>query len=227
MKKIPLFLVILLSEIVFSQVGINTETPQADLHVDGSLQLTSEFNLGGDGSISGDPGEAGDFLKSRGPGLPPEWVTSDESFIAQTATVGIKDNISPTSGSYAGGSTNTIVFNSIPKIDINSVTYDVANGTFTIVKSGYYQVVTYLTYDLNANPDGQTSGTAISGILNISTGNAIARNTTNHTERTGNVYHNLVGTAFLVAGNQFRITGAHTRQYKLTGASISVTYVSE
>lgn len=227
MKKTFILLQLLMSLILFSQVGISTATPQKTLHVNGSLQVTNELNLGGNASTPGTSGTTGQIIRSNGPGIAPSWVNLEQVFIPKTTIVGTKNNISPSSGTYAGASTNPIIFNSIPKIDNNNMTYNSTTGVITIVKAGYYQVLVYLTYDLNTNPNGETAGTAVSVLNNITTSVPIARNTTNHSERTPFVYHNLVGTAFLSVGDQIAVQGAHTRQYKLSSASISAVYISE
>lgn len=226
-KTIFLLQVFLMYSFAYSQVGINTPTPQKTMHVNGALQVTNEFNLGGDASTAGTAGTLGQIIRSNGPGTAPSWVDLEQAFIPKTTIVGTKNNISPPSGTFAGGSTNAVIFNSIPKIDNTNMTYNSTTGVITIVKAGYYQLVVYLTYDLNTNPNGETSGTAVSILNNVTTNIAIARNTTNHSERTPFVFHNLVGTAFLSVGDQIAVRGGHTRQYKLSSSSVSAIYVSE
>lgn len=75
MKKSLLFISVFTSITSFSQVGINTETPQKTLHVNGSLQLTRELNVGGNSNSSGNSGNSGQALISQGEGLPPVWQT--------------------------------------------------------------------------------------------------------------------------------------------------------
>lgn len=77
MKKSLLFIHVLISSISFSQVGINTETPQKTLHVNGDLQLTRELNVGGNSTTVGSPGNSGQVLVSQGVGLAPVWQTLD------------------------------------------------------------------------------------------------------------------------------------------------------
>lgn len=79
MKKYFFIIAITISftPFLFGQVGINTETPQKTLHVHGSLQITNELNVGGDGSIEGDSGSNQQILTSQGKGLPPIWATID------------------------------------------------------------------------------------------------------------------------------------------------------
>lgn len=227
MKKTIFLQFFVMHFLAYSQVGINTPTPQKTLHVNGALQITNELNLGGNASSAGSPGAARQIMQSNGPGVAPSWISLEQAFIPKTTIVGTKSNVSPSSGTFTGNTTNPIVFNSIPKIDNTNMTYNSTTGVITIVKAGYYQVVVYLTYDLNTNPNGETSGTAISDLSNITTNIAIAKNTTNHSERTPYVYHNLVGTAFFSVGDQIAVRGLHTRQYKLSSSSISAVYVSE
>ena len=67
--------IVMLSFTANAQVGIKTETPQRTLHVNGSLQLTNELNVGGNASTAGNAGTAGQVLKSNGPGVAPTWQT--------------------------------------------------------------------------------------------------------------------------------------------------------
>lgn len=56
-----------------AQVGIKTETPQETLHVNGSLQVTSELNVGGNAATAGNPGNSGEVLVSKGANTAPSW----------------------------------------------------------------------------------------------------------------------------------------------------------
>ncbi|WP_123912028.1 hypothetical protein [Chryseobacterium shigense] len=73
MKKNLILGILLLPLLTYSQVGISTPTPQKNLHVNGSLQITNELNLGGDAIRTGSAGRAGQVLKSNGPGAVPTW----------------------------------------------------------------------------------------------------------------------------------------------------------
>ncbi len=66
-------LVLFVNNLMAQSLGINTVTPQNDLHVNGNLQVTKEINLGGSDVIKGNPGEDGQFLVSQGPNKAPEW----------------------------------------------------------------------------------------------------------------------------------------------------------
>lgn len=56
-------------------IGVGTSTPQKNLHVNGSLQVTNELNIGGDSASQGSPGVSGQALISQGPNLSPVWTT--------------------------------------------------------------------------------------------------------------------------------------------------------
>lgn len=63
----------------YGQVGIATTTPQKTLHVNGSLQVTNEFNIGGNATTAGSAGTAGQILTSSGAGAAPTWKTLNTS----------------------------------------------------------------------------------------------------------------------------------------------------
>ncbi|MFN1218129.1 hypothetical protein ACKW6Q_14250 [Chryseobacterium kwangjuense] len=58
-----------------AQVGINTTTPQRNFHINGSLQITNELNVGGNAIMAGNAGATGQILTSNGPGSAPNWQT--------------------------------------------------------------------------------------------------------------------------------------------------------
>jgi hypothetical protein len=72
-KKIILIGSILCYLSFYSQVGINTDTPKKTLHVNGSLQVVNELNVGGNATTAGSAGSVGQVLKSNGPGASPTW----------------------------------------------------------------------------------------------------------------------------------------------------------
>ncbi|UOU97083.1 hypothetical protein MUU74_11320 [Chryseobacterium daecheongense] len=74
MKRLLLLGSLLFSVDAFSQVGINTSTPQKTLHVNGSLQITNELNVEGNASTAGSAGTSGQILPSDGPGVAPSWT---------------------------------------------------------------------------------------------------------------------------------------------------------
>jgi len=109
-----------LSALSFGQVGVNTETPQKTLHINGDLQVTNELNVGGNSSTAGSAGTTGQFLVSKGANAAPEW---------QTVNIPTPDSNSYTlKGVYYGSlspqqlSTNSsqVVLGTISNIKINS-----------------------------------------------------------------------------------------------------------
>ncbi len=56
-------------------IGINTKLPLSDLHVHGKLQVTNEFNLGGDAFTKGAEPKVGQLLMSKGPNKAAVWTS--------------------------------------------------------------------------------------------------------------------------------------------------------
>lgn len=78
MRKTTLCIVIALSAFsikIYAQVGIATATPQKSLHVNGSLQVVNEINVGGSATVAGSAGTTGQILASNGAGAAPSWKT--------------------------------------------------------------------------------------------------------------------------------------------------------
>lgn len=73
MKKNLLLGAFLVPLCLFSQVGIQTTTPQKTLHVNGSLQVVNEVNVGGNATTAGSAGTSGQILTSQGAGAAPVW----------------------------------------------------------------------------------------------------------------------------------------------------------
>ena len=65
-----------------AQIGIKTPTPQKTLHVNGSLQVVKDLNVGGDDRTKGNSGNTGEVLMSNGEGNAPVWKTIEsENFL--------------------------------------------------------------------------------------------------------------------------------------------------
>lgn len=75
MKKLLFPLALFASVTAYSQVGIHTPTPQKTLHVNGSLQVVNEINVGGNANTAGSAGTTGQILSSNGTGAAPSWKT--------------------------------------------------------------------------------------------------------------------------------------------------------
>lgn len=75
MKKIISILFMSISYLALSQVGINTDSPNAMLDVNGDVSIRGKVYVGGTEGTPGNPGVNGQVLVSQGPGLPPVWLT--------------------------------------------------------------------------------------------------------------------------------------------------------
>jgi len=73
MKKSLLITLIWFPLFCAAQVGVQTPTPQRTLHVNGSLQVTNELNVGGTAAVAGSAGTSGQVLVSNGTGTAPSW----------------------------------------------------------------------------------------------------------------------------------------------------------
>ncbi|AZA51577.1 hypothetical protein [Chryseobacterium sp. G0201] len=82
--------------------GILTGMPQRTLHVNGSLQITNELNVGGNGSTPGSAGAAGEVLVSNGPGAAPKWVLNTASKKPAIGVLGAGTDITGITPKYTG-----------------------------------------------------------------------------------------------------------------------------
>ncbi|MCW3161583.1 hypothetical protein [Chryseobacterium oryctis] len=138
-----------------AQVGVNTSTPQKTLHVNGSLQITNELNVGGSGATAGNAGLAGQVLKSNGPGLPPTWenmaglptstgtviIVDGELMVAQELMLQMSSDFS---GTGTPGATTPLVLGNLTNEIIdneNKYTGTSTSNSFTVSQDGVYQVL--------------------------------------------------------------------------------------
>ncbi|MGR3855644.1 hypothetical protein [Chryseobacterium indologenes] len=133
MKKNLISGALLFSITIYGQVGIKTDTPQKSLHVNGSLQITNEFNVGGDASKAGSAGSAGQILVSQGAGAPPTW-NSLQGLSGQSS---IAFNVFSTGKSVNGSTT----FNSIPGLNYTYIAP--ADGVLLIQANVYTALGAY------------------------------------------------------------------------------------
>src|ERR1700750_1487315 len=103
MKKTLLYMALFVMSLnVHAQVGIETPTPQSTLHVNGSLQVVKDFNVGGNAKIRGNSGNRGEVLMSNGAGTAPTWGTIESQNFLKVVFVGNKTDTNPSTGSYTG-----------------------------------------------------------------------------------------------------------------------------
>ncbi len=210
-----------------AQVGINTETPQATLHVNGDLQVGKSIHVGGDHKTAGNPGETGQFLASQGVNNPPIWKSIAELDVP--LAVGFAYRSSNTA-EYNQSTTQSISFptSATSKFYNNPeyITYNPTNSRFTIQKDGYYNITAYVRYTNSySGNSASTSDTTIE-----STAGSIGQvYTTYGTENTGSqnqtIDTNTSQTVYLVAGTQVWLTGFYSRKFRIPNASLSFMYV--
>lgn len=220
-----------------AQIGIHTPTPQNTLHVNGSLQVVKDINIGGDAGTKGNSGNRGEFLMSNGSGTPPVWRNIESENFLKVVFVGNKTDISPASGSYTGTGSSpvsthgsyvkTYVYNVSNKIDNAYLNYNSTNGLFTVVKPGFYNIVPYVTYDLSLNGNGYTAGTAKSSVQKINPATeTLASSSTGHGERTLAVNHNLSSITYFNTGETFRVQCVYTQNFRLSSGNIHISYLT-
>lgn len=236
-KKLLYMALFFVSVSISAQIGIQTPTPQNTLHVNGSLQVVKDINVGGDAGTKGNSGNKGEFLMSNGTGNTPVWKSIESENFLKVVYVGNKTNINPSSGSFTGthntpvstheSYSQTYIFNVNNKIDTAYLTYNSGTGLFTVVKPGFYNIVPYVTYDLNLNPSGKTAGTANSYIQKVSPAlTTLAGISTGHGERTTGLNHNLSSINFFNTGETFRIRCRYTQNFRLSGGNIHISYLT-
>lgn len=64
----------------YAQVGINTNSPQSSLDVNGDITFRNELRVGGTKSVNGNPGTVNQILVSQGDNVAPQWRTSKLGF---------------------------------------------------------------------------------------------------------------------------------------------------
>lgn len=233
-KKLFFILFLIIAFSADAQIGILTSTPQRTLHVNGSLQLVKELNVGGSENVQGTAGKEGEFLSSNGAGAAPVWRTVESQNFLKIVFTGQKTNISPATGSYTGSSSATnyeapsrdYIYNVVNKIDNNYISYDANTGIFTVNKAGFYNIATHFKYDLSLNGTNQTEGTAISRLQRSSDmTDFISAMSTGHGERTESIYHQLTGIRFLNTGETFSLRCVYTQNFRLASGNISISYL--
>ncbi|NIF06698.1 hypothetical protein F3J23_14710 [Chryseobacterium sp. Tr-659] len=219
--KIKLLFLLLFSTVMsYSQVGINTKTPQKDFHINGSLQVVKELNVGGSFNTVGSSGNKGDILFSNGTNMAPIWSSPAGFNIPSLSVIGIKSGFSAQTNANVFA---TVVFTSFPLVNPAVAQYNSSDNSFTILKKGYYQILYSSYLDMSLNPVGQTGGTAQSTVKQNN--QIIFASITTHNERTDNVRHTSGGTAFFNVNDKVIFQMTMTRDFRLADCSISMLYL--
>ncbi|MCC3218089.1 hypothetical protein LIV57_22730 [Chryseobacterium sp. X308] len=220
-KKVVLITSIFCSLCYHSQVGINTSTPIKSLHVNGSLQVVNELNVGGTASTAGSAGTAGQVLKSNGPGNAPTWqsiagvpsstgtviVVNGQFLVAQEIVVQMTNDFICSAGSTTvsiGNLNNEIVDNE------NQYTGSTAGNSFKVSADGVYQVT------MNVQLTTGNGSSPVIGIWDDTTGNWVARVNDLYTAPTGSLqtYTLFTSIPMLVS---------HTYSFRVTNSTDNVT----
>nr|WP_315029801.1 hypothetical protein [uncultured Chryseobacterium sp.] len=176
----------------FGQVGINTSTPQRSLHINGSLQITNELNVGGDSAASGNAGNVGQVLKSNGPGKAPIWqnlagvpdsvgtviVVNGEFIVAQEIVAQMSADFTLPAAFSGAGKIGNLDLEIID--NENSYTGSSSGNSFKVNANGTYQVI------MNLQLSGEKGSWPVIGIWNDTDGAWVARVNDEYTAATGN-----------------------------------------
>ncbi|MEJ5048415.1 hypothetical protein WH221_01180 [Chryseobacterium culicis] len=179
-KELLLAGILITCTLVKSQVGIGTTTPQKMLHVNGSLQLGNELNLGGTATTEGSAGTAGQVLKSNGPGTAPSWQTlagvpnatgtviavNGQFLVAQEISAQMTGDftISGTGPATAIGNLTNVIIDNESKYTGSSTT-----NSFSVSADGVYLIT------MNVQLYTNNGSNPTIGIWDNQTGNWVAR----------------------------------------------------
>jgi len=232
MKKTLFLLTLSIYAATYAQVGIGTSTPQKTLHVNGSLQVTNELNVGGNGTTAGSAGLIGQVLKSNGPGAAPSWQTlagvptstgtviavNGQFLVAQEITVQM------TADMTAAGSPGATVANPIGNLNNeiidneNLYTGTAATNSFKVSADGVYQV------NMNVQISTANGTSPVIGIWNNNTGLWVARVNDTYAAPTGGLQtYTLITSIPMQAANTYSFRAINTQEYTLKYSSSGST----
>jgi len=210
-----------------AQVGVNTETPQATLHVNGDLQVGKSIHVGGDDKTAGNPGETGQFLASQGVNNPPVWKSIAELDVPLAVGFAYR---SANTDNYTGNTSTSVSFPTSAASNFYNnpeyITYNSGSSRFTIQKSGYYNITTYVRY---TNSYSGSSAGISSTIIDSTAGSISIVYTTYETQNTGSqnkiIDTNTSQTAYLEVGTEVWLKGSYSQNFQIPNASLSFMYV--
>ncbi|WP_313373885.1 hypothetical protein [Chishuiella sp.] len=216
MIKITLCLT-LFSSISFAQIGINTTTPQKTLHVNGTLQLTKELNVGGDSITIGNSGTSGQILTSQGSNKAPIWDNSITTSNGIQKLVGFSLNSSSLSGT--ANTFKTITYDNINHLDSNYLTYDNSSGTYTVNQAGYYNIdmYTYITFN----------GEGVLTLNILKNSNLLFNITKTYIIGNDSAGNRVSGISYLNAGDTILTQEKYSSSFTIKSATISFTYLGQ
>ena len=217
MKKIYFISSLFLFIGINAQVGINTDAPQANLHVNGSLQITKELKLGGNATTEGSPGIPNSFVMSGGNNQPVTWATPVSLNIPTVVAIGkVTNSVSAT----ANNSPN-FIFNDQTFINNDIVTYNTSTNVYTINKSGYYLINSNVFTSVTTT---QTDGTLLLYLIK-NNGTIASVMSAYPTTAPSVIKESLADIVKLAAGDRITIRASYTRNVQYSGAGITITYL--
>ncbi|WP_123908000.1 hypothetical protein [Chryseobacterium sp. G0162] len=225
-----LYIILIMPFPVLAQVGVNTTSPQNELHVNGSLQVVNEINVGGDAQTAGDSGTAGFALVSNGSGQPPKWkditetsdavgtmiVANGQFVVAQEITVQLSADYAGTAAtgstlpSAIGNLSNEILDNE------NKYTGDASSNSFQVANDGVYEV--YLNMQLLTTANTYPT----IGIWNNSTNNWVV-NVNDLFVANGAQTYTLITTVTLSSSSTYSFRSINTANYTIKHLSAGTT----
>ena len=233
-KTLKLFVLLLGCIFSFGQtytgnVGVNTLTPQANLHVNGTMQVTKDLYFGGDDSTKGNSGNDGQVLVSSGKDLAPKWLSTTEVKIP--IEVAFYKRVRPVTMTYNKFNAN-IPFDKKQILNTEYLNVDTdINGnaiSFEIMKTGNYQISGFAICQVNALD--ATNGFHRNIYLNILKGGVAITGYNNqgspkdHEPKTSTIF---IGT--FIKGERFYLSSTIVQSeegtFDLKFASIGVQYL--
>ena len=135
--KVLYFFTSFFSYVLFAQVGINTLDPKSDLHINGSLQLSNQLNVGGDNLTAGNPGTNFKVLTSQGEGSTPIWKSIKEVTVVPLIIATGSANYT----NYVQAIKESIPLSSVNITEPEYIRYDDSTRNFIINKKGVYRII--------------------------------------------------------------------------------------
>ncbi|MCW3161582.1 hypothetical protein [Chryseobacterium oryctis] len=232
MKRNLLFGIFAFPLFLNAQVGVDTSTPQKTLHVNGSLQITNELNVGGNGATAGNAGLAGQVLKSNGPGLPPTWenmaglptstgtviIVDGELMVAQELMLQMSADFSGTGA--AGATTPNVLGNLTNEIidNENRYTGTSTSNSFTVSQDGVYQIL------MNVQISTVNVSVPVVGVWDNTAGKWVARVNDVYTAPTGGLQtYSLITSVPMLASNTYSFRASNTENFIIKHLSSGTT----
>ncbi len=218
MKKATLLILLAVATMSYAQVGIATNNPKADLHINGKLQITNDLNTGGTAATVGNSGKTNEMLFSQGPGLPPIWRNTEDINVPQEIVFLKKQK---TTTLFAANTTSTLSFDNVNLTDAKITLNDtVSPSNFTIKKKGNYQFSIYVRYRVDPS---DSSGIATTNFLKNAT--IIGGQTSGYANGITYIDQNFSYTGKYDVNDIMHITTNYTKSHIIEKASVAIQYL--